>query len=127
MKNFAFFTTLIISVLLLACSQQKNETVQRVPHIIFDTDIGPDYDDVGAIVLLHALADSGACTIFGTIASNQSPYIAANLSVLNTWFNRPNLPIAVVSGNAVNLTAWQKWDSAIAADYPHSIILRIRC
>lgn len=121
MKNFACFITLICTVLLLACSQQKSETVRRVPHIIFDTDIGPDYDDVGAIALLHALADSGTCTILATIASNQSPYIAADLSVMNTWFNRPNLPIAVVRGNAVNLTAWQKWDSVIAADYPHQV------
>jgi len=121
MKNFAVYIALIFSVHLLACSQQKNEAVQIIPNIIFDTDLGPDYDDVGAITLLHALADSGACTILATIASNQSPYIAADLSVLNTWFNRPNLPIGVVRGNAVNLTAWQKWDSAIAADYPHSI------
>ena len=121
MKNFTFFITLICTVFLLACCQQKSETAQRVPHIIFDTDIGPDYDDIGAITLLHAFADSGACTILATIASNQSPYIAADLSVMNTWFNRPNLPIAVVRGNAVNLTAWQKWDSVIAADYPHKI------
>jgi len=121
MKNFACFIMLICALFVSACSQQKSKTVKLVPHIILDTDIGPDYDDVGAIALLHALADSGACTILATIASNQSPYIAANLSVLNTWFNRPNLPIAVVRGNAVNLTAWQKWDSVIAADYPHQL------
>jgi hypothetical protein len=25
----------------------------------FDSDMGPDYDDVGAIAILHAFADSG--------------------------------------------------------------------
>lgn len=33
------------------------------PAVIFDTDMGPDYDDVGAIALLHAFADKGKCRI----------------------------------------------------------------
>ncbi len=28
-----------------------------VVHVIFDTDMGPYYDDVGSITLLHAFAD----------------------------------------------------------------------
>ena len=28
--------------------------------LIFDTDMAPDYDDVGALAVLHALADSGS-------------------------------------------------------------------
>jgi hypothetical protein len=39
--------------------------------LIFDTDIGPDYDDVGAITMLHALADSGQVDILATIASDK--------------------------------------------------------
>jgi inosine-uridine nucleoside N-ribohydrolase len=89
--------------------------------LIFDTDIGPDYDDVGAITLLHALADSGQVRILATIASNQSKYIGPTLSVMNTYFGRPNLPIGVVRGRAVNLQAVQQWDSLIVARYPHSI------
>ena len=91
------------------------------PTLIFDTDMGPDYDDVGAITLLHALADSGQVTILATIASNQSPYIAPVLDVLNTYFGRPDLPIGVVEGRAVKLPARQKWDSLLVANYPHSL------
>lgn len=32
---------------------------QQPKRIILDTDIGPDYDDVGAMAILHALADKG--------------------------------------------------------------------
>ena len=53
--------------------------------------MGPDYDDVGAIALLHALADSGNCTILATMASNKHPKVAAVLNVLNTYFNRPKI------------------------------------
>lgn len=97
-------------------SQQKQPVA-----VIFDTDMGPDYDDVGAIALLHAMADSGECTILATIASNKHPYVAAVLNVLNTYFKRPGIPIGVVRGNAINITAIQKWDSMLVANYPHTI------
>ena len=34
-----------------------------VPKIIFDTDMVEDYDDVGAMAVLHAMADEGKCEI----------------------------------------------------------------
>lgn len=95
---------------------------QKPVSIIFDTDIGPDYDDVGAMTLLHAFADKGECTILATMASNKHPRIAAVLDVLNTYFKRPDLPIGVVRGQAVNLSASQKWDSLLVTKYPHDII-----
>jgi len=91
------------------------------PRIIFDTDIGPDYDDVGAIALLHAMADKKECSILATIASNKHKRVAAVLSVLNTYFNRPRVPIGVVRGHAVEMGAPQKWDSLIVARYPHAV------
>nr|WP_214460457.1 nucleoside hydrolase [Flavihumibacter fluvii] len=83
--------------------------------------MGPDYDDVGAIAILHALADSGKCTILATMASNKHSRVAAVLDVLNTYFKRPNTPIGVVSGQAIDLPAPQKWDSILVSGYPHKI------
>ncbi|MEZ2335471.1 nucleoside hydrolase [Mucilaginibacter sp. RCC_168] len=94
---------------------------QQPKNIILDTDIGPDYDDVGAMAVLHALADKGECRILATIASNQYSNIAPVLSVLNTYFKRPGIPIGVVRGKAVNIPCAQKWDSLIVARYPHRI------
>ncbi len=105
---------------LLICAPAYNQQKRPVP-VIFDTDMGPDYDDVGAIAMLHAMADSGECTILATIASNKHPYVAAVLNVLNTYFKRPGIPIGVVRGNAVDITAIQKWDSMLVANYPHTI------
>jgi hypothetical protein len=60
---------LCCSLLICVLSQgQKNS--QAVP-VIFDSDMGPDYDDVGAITLLHALGDSGQVRILATIASTK--------------------------------------------------------
>lgn len=99
------------------------KAVSRIPQrIIFDTDMGPDYDDVGAISILHALADSGKCTILATMGCNQSPYIAATLDVLNTYFKRPDCPVGVVRGPSVRMAAPQKWDSLLVANYPHDLL-----
>jgi inosine-uridine nucleoside N-ribohydrolase len=92
-------------------------------NIIFDTDIGPDYDDVGALTVLHALADSGKANILATIASNKYEGIAAVLNVFNTYFNRPHIPIGVPKGMAVDERDGQHWSDTILLRYPHAIKL----
>ncbi len=39
-------------------------------------DMGPDYDDVGALTLLHAFADSGECTL---LADNREQTVTPTL------------------------------------------------
>jgi inosine-uridine nucleoside N-ribohydrolase len=90
-------------------------------NVIFDTDIATDYDDVGAITLLHYYADNGRANILATIASSKYPRVAAVLSVFNTYFNRPNIPVGVPTGTASTDADWQKWSDTITAKYPHKI------
>lgn len=91
--------------------------------IIFDSDIGPDYDDVGAITILHVLEDRGEAKILGTIASNKYEGIVAVLDVFNTYFNRPDIPIGVPKGEAVDIRDSQHWTDTILSKYPHKIKL----
>jgi inosine-uridine nucleoside N-ribohydrolase len=110
--------TLLFSFLLLShfCMAQ-----QKPVSVIFDSDMGPDYDDVGAITLLHALADSGQANILATIASTNYEGVAGVFSVLNTYFQRSDLPIAVPKGKAVDMRDWQHWSDTLLANYPHSV------
>lgn len=110
---------LLIIAALFACVETFSQSPK--PKIIFDTDIGPDYDDVGALAMLHALADKGECELLATIASNNYPNIVPVLSVLNTYFRRADLPIGMVNGKSVQLPAWQKWDSVLVSKYPHRL------
>lgn len=104
--------------LVLAISLQA----QKPPvSIIFDTDMGPDYDDVGAISILHDFANKGQATILATMASTRYEGVAAVLNVLNTYFKRPNLPVGVPKGNAVNQRDFQHWTDTLIARYPHTI------
>ena len=89
---------LVLCVLTTTCVQAQNKKIKAV---IFDTDMGPDYDDVGAITLLHAFADSGKAKILATVASTKYEGVAAVLNVLNTYFKRPAIPIGVPKNDAV--------------------------
>ncbi len=102
-----------------------NTYAQKSKHkpvsIIFDSDMGPDYDDVGAIAILHALADKGEVNILATVASTKYEGVAGVLNVFNSYFNRPDIPIGVPKGNALELRDWQHWTDTLLAKYPHKI------
>ncbi len=42
--------------------------------VIFDTDFGPDVDDVGALAILHAMADRGETEILGVMVSTSGDF-----------------------------------------------------
>ena len=62
-------------------------------NIIFDTDMGPDYDDVGALAMLHALADKGEANILATVSSNMYKNAVSCIDVINHYFGRPDIPV----------------------------------
>jgi len=105
--------------LLVSASSQAQKT-KPIP-VIFDSDMGPDYDDVGAITLLHAFADSGYINILATVASTKYEGVAAVFNVLNTYFNRPGLIIGVPKGKALGLKDSQHWTDTLLLKYPHRI------
>ena len=43
------------------------------------------------------------------------------MNVFNTYFNRPEIPIGVVQGNAVELADKQHWTDSVIMRYPHHI------
>ena len=94
MRHLNKIVLFVCCLLVAGTSSAQKKTVKPV-LIIFDSDMGPDYDDVGAIALLHALADSGHVKILATIASTKYDGVACVMNVFNTYFNRPNTPIAV--------------------------------
>ncbi len=120
------FELLMLSILLSSCNSKKKipvNTVSAVP-VIFDTDFGPDYDDVGAIALLHAFADSGYVNILATVGSCKDTLIAPALDVVNTYFGKPDIPIGIPKGEGVYIPCAQHWNDSIVRKYPHTILNR---
>ncbi len=113
----------IFTVLIIFCCATPAFTQKRTTpiHIIFDSDMGPDYDDVGAITILHTFADRGEAKILATIASTKYEGVAGVLNVFNTYFNRPNIPIGVPKGYALDLRDFQHWTDTLLVKYPHQI------
>jgi len=110
---------LITILIMTGCSNPSVKNNDLVPNIIFDTDLGPDYDDVGALAFLHAMADSGKAEILATVSSNKHELVAPSIEIINNYFNRPDLEIGAPKSNGANMGSSQHWADSLVAKYPH--------
>ena len=118
----SLFALLLLSLLILpGCSYRQGKPAIKPARIIFDTDLGPDYDDVGALAFLHAMADSGKADILATLSSNKNVLVAPSINVINTYFGRPSIPIGAPKGDGVDINSPWHWADSIVSRYPHSI------
>lgn len=120
MKRSLFLLAISFSVLWGCTNAPKNKNSQPV-KIIFDTDLGPDYDDVGALAFLHAMADSGKTEILATVSSNKHELVIPSIEVINTYFGRNELPLGSPKTRGVDLGSSQHWADSIVAKYPHTM------
>ena len=62
--------------------------------IIFDTDIGGDCDDAGALALIHRLCDKGEAELLAVTHCVNTPYYAGCIDAINRFFGR-EVPVGV--------------------------------
>lgn len=98
---------------LLVGGSLQAQKKSAVPLIILDTDMGPDYDDVGALAILHALAARGECRILATVASDRHPDVAPSIAIFNRYFGRPDLPVGKAPSTAPAFTAGNNWNASL--------------
>ena len=82
---------LVLLVVAAACAAQF--AFGAPEKIIFDTDMYTDFDDVGALATLHALADAGECEILGTVASTRGTPSVGIVEIVNAFYGRPDIPV----------------------------------
>ena len=87
--------------------------------IIFDTDMESDVDDVGALAMLHSLADNGETEILGTMVCSLNPWSVPAVDALNTYFGRGDTPIGAVKTLGVYRNT--KYAKIISENYPQDI------
>ena len=69
----------------------------RKALIIFDTDIGGDCDDAGALAMTHRLCDMGEAELIAVTGCYESPYVAGCIDAINTYYGR-RVPVGVNYG-----------------------------
>lgn len=92
----------LVALLALAAFPAAGVKVVHPPvKVIFDTDMLTDFDDVGALACLHALADAGECEILATISSTRGNASVGAVEVINRYYGRPELPVGSPKGMGV--------------------------
>ncbi|MCI5211326.1 MAG: nucleoside hydrolase [Candidatus Electrothrix sp. ATG2] len=113
-------TGLLLLMIMLSGCKSNNLAPGKVPILILDTDLSSDVDDVGAVALLHGLADQGKVRILAMMVSSGDPWSVPCLNALNTWFGRPAIPVGMVGGNSIRHES--KYTRTIAEEFSGSRI-----
>jgi inosine-uridine nucleoside N-ribohydrolase len=103
-RNFCNLVKLVMMITLFAftgCSHHYGDEEQQI-KIIFDTDMGSDCDDVGALALLHHYASEGRVEILGCIySSGRVPYGAGIIDAINRYYRRQDIPIGACQQDCI--------------------------
>jgi hypothetical protein len=102
MMNKAMYL-LILPAVLSGLLPNGHPTAYGEPvRIIFDTDMGSDCDDAGALAILHVYVDRGLAEIIGCIySSGKVPYGAGVVQAINIYYGRPDIPIGAAHDDKV--------------------------
>ena len=125
---FTLLCRILVTSLSWGCTvhEQPGIPLHSPIPIIFDTDMGSDCDDVGALALLHAYAQEGKAEILGCIySSGKVPYGAGVIDAINRSYGRPDIPIGACHRDCIGDTVDKMQAEKLAKDtaaYHHRII-----
>jgi len=91
-NTYRFLGALLLTGVLCQAAVAADD---RPVQVIFDTDITGDVDDVLALAMLHTLADRGECELLAVTISKINPLTGPFTDAVNTFYNRPEIPIGV--------------------------------
>ena len=99
MSPFKILISLLILFFFVSCSTNTTKISKKseVLKVILDTDFGDDGDDLLSLVMLHHMQDNGECEILAVGQANSNRESPCAIDVINTYYNRPDIPIGIVS------------------------------
>ena len=123
MKNIYSFkiTFLLIIILIISCNGKtkwENE-IGRSCRLILDTDMESDVDDVGALSMLHALADSGEVEILGVMVCAKNPWSILCADRINTYYKREDILLGQLRRQGINRES--RYAKQVAKEFPGTI------
>jgi inosine-uridine nucleoside N-ribohydrolase len=109
--------------LLLSLAFTFNLNAQEQPiKVILDTDMDSDIDDAAALAALHYYANEGKAEILATISCSARPYSTQLIDIINTYYNRPDIPIAKPEQGAPD-KQWIVKGEQVSKEFPHDITI----
>ena len=114
--NFAMVVLFLAGLaLLVAAGGDERQSEKEPVKVIFDTDMYTDFDDVGALACLHALADAGECEILATVANTRDSLSVAMCEIVNAYYGRPGTPVGCVKdvGKGRNKLNYKRFGSVV--------------
>jgi hypothetical protein len=97
----------LCAIAIVVCGGHLWAAERQTPvRVIFDTDMGSDCDDAGALAVLHKLADRGEVKILAAIFSSRGDvgdnrFGPGVVDAIDTYYGRPDLPIGANRGSDV--------------------------
>jgi inosine-uridine nucleoside N-ribohydrolase len=105
-----FFSLIFILNVLLLHAQ---------PKIIFDTDIGGDADDLGALAMLHNYVKRGECELLAVMNWGTNKYAVPAIDAINRFYLHPNIPIGTQKDEIT--TSDLQYNKIIADNFEHKL------
>jgi len=102
-----------LALLLLTVSPGSHAQVR----IIFDTDIGGDADDLGALAMLHHFMDQGECDLLAIMCWSTEEFAVPAIDAVNRFYGHPDIPVGVRK-DGIHHQAWN-YNKPIADALPH--------
>jgi inosine-uridine nucleoside N-ribohydrolase len=90
---------------------------QAGPNIIFDTDIGGDADDLGALAMLHNLENANECEILAITCVAPDLYAVPAIDAISHYYGNGHIPIGIVDTKLEELE-WG-YNKVIARQLPY--------
>ncbi|AHM58398.1 nucleoside hydrolase [Flammeovirgaceae bacterium 311] len=87
--------------------------------IIFDTDLGADADDLGALAMLHGFVENKECELLGIMVWSNEVSVIPAIDAINRYYNHPDIPLGIRAGEAYTID-WNH-SKAIADRLPNSL------
>ena len=121
MKVSYLVIILAFSIMIMTPSNLLAEGAEEMhpKKVIFETDMSTDVDDVGALAVLHALADSGEAEILAISFNEVHPSGANAICAINTWYNRGDIPIGIYKGDLADPDESSYLDAL--TNFPHDL------
>ena len=93
--------------------------LQAQPKIIFDTDIGGDADDLGALAMLHNYVKSGDCELLAIMNWGTDEFAVPAIDAINRFYLHPEIPIGTRKDGTT--TSDLQYNKIIADNFPHKL------